>query len=518
MELLLAKLSVIDGSGAPAFSGSLGIENGRLRVFRGLDAPAARHTVDLTGLTAVPGLIDAHAHGDLLLSSAYATDSKLSQGITTQIAGQCGVSCFPAPAMRPMLLQYIRSLAPYPTVPAQASCADYEAFAAWACTLPCPLDTRCFVGHGTLRLAVMGYAERQPDAAELTRMRVLLRKCIRQGALGLSAGLVYPPGCYAGSDELLSLLRVVHEEGGCFACHPRSESDALVEARAESIRLAREADVPLCLSHMKAAGHDNYGKPRAVIRMMEDAAAHGQKLLMDSYPYLAGNTALNVSIPPRYFSHGLDGLVRALEDPLSRADIRAGILQKGVGYENYIYNCGGFAGVFVSSCPVFHDAEGMRVSDYAARVGCDPFDAYCDILIKNGGLGLALYFHMCQADMLEILSHPLCVVGTDALLGHEGENPHPRAFGSMARAYRLLTAAPSSLSPEAAIRKMSGQTAAFLGLSGKGLLADGYDADIALLDLAQFADRASYESGAVHTAGVRCVLRGGKIVFGGLNA
>ncbi|HWQ06054.1 MAG TPA: amidohydrolase family protein [Feifaniaceae bacterium] len=510
MDFLIENCTIIDGTGSPAYTGSVGFESGRMRVYTGGTLPNVSEIIDGTGLTLVPGLIDAHSHGDLTMTSVYAARAKLTQGVTTQIAGQCGISMFPAGGGRETLFtRFVSGIAPHPDFPEDLSrLSSADGFFGWVESLRYPVTTKAFVGHGTLRLWAMGYENRKPDAGELKRMEDMLRACIREGALGLSTGLVYAPSCYADNDEILALLRVVAEEGGVYATHPRNEGDGVIESRRESIRLAKEAGVPLCASHLKAAGRDNWGKTNVLLYDLERAAGEGLKVLIDCYPYDAGCTALNVSIPPRYFTRGLTGLVEALKDPIEREVVRKEVSRKA-DYENYVYNCGGFAGVFVSSCPVDHSAEGMFISDYAAKTGVDPFDAYCDILIKNNGLGLAVYFHMSEDDVAAILSHPLCVMGTDGLIGSASENPHPRAFGSTAHAFDLMVRKRKLLTPEQMIRKMSGQVAAFFGLTQKGRIANGCDADAVLLDLNAFCDKATYAAGSAPCEGIRAVFSGG---------
>ena len=302
LDLLIQNCSIIDGTGAPAFLGSVGFESGRVRIFRGGECPPAKEVIGASGLTLVPGFLDAHSHGDLTLVSPFATRAKLGQGITTQIAGQCGVSLFPADAAKAdTFSRFVSGIAPYPDLPEHLSLLESaKGFFAWVDALQNPLTTKSFVGHGTLRLWAMGYENREPNAGELGRMQDMLRRCIREGALGLSTGLVYAPSCYAQNDEILALLRVVHEEGAIYATHPRNEGDFVEEARAESIRLALEADVPLCVSHLKAAGRRNWGKPRAMLETLNRAVEQGLRALVDCYPYTAGCTSLNVSILPRY--------------------------------------------------------------------------------------------------------------------------------------------------------------------------------------------------------------------------
>ncbi len=513
LDVLIKNCNIIDGTGAPQYSGSVGFRSGKMKVFRGGEQPDARQTVDATGLTLLPGLIDAHSHGDLTLMSPYATASKLSQGITTQIAGQCGVSLFPATVAEPALFsRFVAGIAPHPDLPEDLSyLSDAAGFYQWLYSLGNPITTKSFVGHGSLRLWAMGYENRKPDAGELKRMQEMLRCCIRQGALGLSTGQVYAPSCYADNDEILALLRVLREEGGTYANHPRNEGNTVVEARTETMRLAQEAGVPLCVSHLKAAGRQNWGKPHGMLQSIDEAAQRGQRVLIDCYPYTAGCTSLNVSVPPRYFTRGMSSLIEALKSPSEREVIREEIGRQS-NYDNFVYNCGGFAGVFVSSCPIDHNAEGMFLTDYASQLGIDPFDAYCDLLIRNNGLGLGIYFHMDESDVLEILSHPLCVIGTDGLIGKPNENPHPRAFGTMAHAYDLLVRKTKTLTSEQMIYKMSGQTAEFLHLGGKGCIQNGMDADVLLIDFDSFIDTATYQNGSGLCKGIKKIYIKGKEV------
>ena len=516
MDTLIKCLTIIDGTGNPSFPGAIGMENGKLTVFNEPDPSVpAKEVIDGTGLTAVPGFIDAHSHGDLTMVSDYATASKITQGITTQITGQCSFSMFPCDPDRnsyDRFTKFIGGIAPYPDMPEDPACCESAgAFLEWICSLDNPVKTYSLVGHGSLRLWAMGYEDRKPDSTELKRMQDMLRRCIREGALGLSTGLVYAPSRCADNEELLALLRVVHEEGGVYATHPRNEADMVVEARRESIRLVQEADVPLCYSHMKTAGRDNWGKSTVLLDDVNRALDSGTKILMDNYPYFAGNTALNVSIPPRYFADGLPGLVRALQDPAECEKIEEEMSRKS-NYDNYIYNAGGFSGTFVSSCPEFHDAENMFITEYAEKIGVSPFEAYRRILVNNNGLGLGIYFHLNKDDVYRIYSHPLCAVGTDGLIGLSSENPHPRSFGTMPRAYRLLTEEARLCSPEEAIHRMTGLTAEFLHLDGKGFLKDGKDADVLLLDMDNFKDNAEYKKGNARCSGISRVFVGGKEV------
>ena len=511
-DILIKNVSVIDGSGAPAFDASIGMADGKIKIFRDGQLPAAGRVIDGTGLTAVPGFIDSHSHGDLMVTDRFSAASKLTQGFTSQIAGQCGYSAFPCHAGEEALWKsFLTSVATHPSVPPKPAedAASYAPWHEWESASGIPLTTYSLVGHGTLRLWAMGYDRRKPTAEELQKMCDMLRQCMREGAKGLSTGLVYAPCVYAEEEELVALLNVVREENGVFTCHPYNESDESEEALAQAIRLAGLAGVPLCESHFKSCGRQNWGKPHRMLEQTRAARANGQRIMLDCYPYIAGATALNISIPPRWFENGLTGLTEALADPVRRAAIREE-MDRHEGYENFIVNCGGLQGVYVTSCPDFHDAEGMFVTDYAAKTGQDPFDAYCDILVKNGCHGLAVYFHMNEDDVAEILADPWCAVGTDGLLGLPAENPHPRTFGTTARAFDLVVRQKKLVSAEEMIRKMTSLPATFFGLDGKGFIRDGYDADVVLLDLPAFRDRATWDNGTARTEGIRRLFKAGK--------
>ncbi len=389
---LIQNANIIDGTGAPAFLGDVLIRNGNIeKVARGgMPVPVQAEVIDASGLTLTPGFIDAHSHGDLMLESAFSALSKFSQGITTQAAGQCGVSMWPADVRdMPRHIRFVSGISPCPSVPPAEALASYKAYRAYADAIPNKPKTELFTGHGALRLAVMGHDAGKPTAAQMAAMQSLLREAMEGGSLGLSTGLVYAPGCYGQTEELIELLHVVHDCGGLYATHVRDESNRVEEAEDEALLCAARADVPVFISHFKAAGRQNWGKPARILKKFDAAIARGVRLTVDHYPYLAGQTSLNVSIPPRYRKDGMEALCRYLRDPAALRAIREEMAVQS-DYDNYVYNCGGFDGVMVAACPLFKDAEGMTIAAYANKTGQDPFDAYIDILRCNEGLGLGV--------------------------------------------------------------------------------------------------------------------------------
>ncbi|MEA5058736.1 MAG: amidohydrolase family protein [Candidatus Pelethousia sp.] len=517
VDICIQNASIIDGTGRPAYKGSVGIAKGRIAQVRAGQGATlqARETLDAKGLTLCPGFIDAHSHGDLMLESDFSSLSKLSQGVTTQVAGQCGASLCPAnQGEMEEFTRFVSAIAPYPTMPKDpASMAGFEAYARYIEGLALPLNVALFTGHGALRLWAMGYDDSQPTARQMERMEGMLRECIQAGSLGLSTGLVYVPGCYGRENEITALLKAAAAEGGMYATHVRDESDFLLEAEQEAVRSAEAADIPLFISHFKAAGRQNWGKPRRVLtEIFDPAVARGLQLTVDHYPYLAGMTSLNVSIPPRFRKDGPQALARHLENPADVAEIRRA-MEKPCGYDNYVYNSGGFDGVLVSSCPIFHEAEGMRVAEYAEKTGQDPFDAYVDILRRNNGLGLGVYFHMCEEDLLAIAKYPHSVIGTDGLMGRPDENGHPRAFASFIRAVEYYVLEKKLFSLEEMIHRMSGLPADRLSLYGKGVIAAGMDADLVLLDGNNLRARATYANSNQTCLGVKKVFVAGEVAY-----
>lgn len=519
LDLYIHNANIIDGTGKPAFMGSVGIAAGRIACVhegQGEQFPASE-LLDAKGMCLCPGFIDAHSHGDLMLESDFSALSKLSQGITTQVAGQCGASMCPASAAHMAdFTRFVSGFAPYPTLPGSpAALADFASYARYIEGLELPLNVAVFTGHGALRLWAMGFDAGAPTKAQQDRMEGMLKDCVRAGSLGLSTGLVYVPGCYGREEEITDLLKAARAAGGLYATHVRDESDGLIEAEREAVRSAQMADIPVFISHFKAAGRQNWGKPARVLNEVFDPAiAAGLELTVDHYPFLAGMTSLNVSIPPRFRKDGLEALLRHLNDPASLREIQHE-MDGPHGYDNYIYNSGGFGGALVSSCPVFHDAEGMTIAAYAEKTGQAPFDAYADILRRNNGLGLGVYFHMCEEDLLTIAKYPHSVIGTDGLLGRPEENGHPRAFASFVRAMEYYVFEKKLFSLEEMIRRMSGLPAERLGLKGKGVIAAGMDADLALLDLDNLCARADYVSSNQTCGGVERVLVAGETAYDG---
>lgn len=511
LNSLIKNVNIIDGSGKKAYKGDVGIKDGKIR----FGERQAQEEISADGLTLIPGFIDAHSHSDITLTDDFSSLSKLSQGITTHVGGNCSISMFPV-SDSDNFLKFAKAYCTCPSVPEDISVlATPEGYAEYLKRTPLRLNMAYYTGMGSLRLYAMGYSDKKPSISELSVMKEMLGRAIDSGSLGLSTGLVYVPNCYSSKEEIIELLKVVKAHNGFYATHVRNESDLVTEAYDEALECARITGVPLFLSHFKAAGRRNWGKPAKILEKVDNCIKEGMNITLDHYPYLAGMTSLNVSIPPEYRKNGTAKLSEYLNDPKIVGKIKARMAYPAEDYENYVIACGGFDGVMVSSCPYEHSAEGKTIAEYAKEIGKEPFDAYISILKANKGLGLGIYFHMCEDDLLAIAKYPYTIIGTDALFGAAGENVHPRAFGTFSQGYDLYVNEKKIFTAEEYINRVTGFTAERFGFKHKGLIADGYDADLALIDLNEFKPSATYKNSNLLTKGVKAVFVNGNLAFDG---
>ncbi len=508
-DLLIKNVTVYDGTGAPAFLGDVACVGGKLR----LGAPGVPCDVlDGTGLSLAPGFIDTHSHGDSCLGSAHNSLSRVSQGITTQLTGNCGDS---AAVADEEMVGGMHGLTPSPGLDGPEHFAAFGPYLEYARSLPLVENSAFLIGHNNLRRIVMGYDDRRPAPHELDRMRDLLRDAMEHGAFGLSSGLFYTPGAYAGIDEMAALCEVVAEYGGVYATHMRNESEAVLDAMREAIETARRSGCRLIISHLKVCGRRNHGIAADMLRLIHEARASGVRAAADQYPYEASATTLLSCIPPWHFTAGDSALVQSLRTPETRRAIRREIEENTGGFENLIYGCGGFDGVRIASAPRTPGVLGKSLGDIARERGADPFDAMFDLLVLNGGDVQAIYFDIGEPDMTAILSDPTIMVGTDGVAVAPDALCHPRAFGSFTRALGRYGRDRGLLPMPAMIRKMTGLPAEVLGLSRKGRIADGFDADLVLFDAASVCDRATFENPHQVSDGIEAVVIGGEIVYRG---
>jgi len=508
-DLLFKNAVIIDGTGAPERRGNVAVSNGRIVLAPG----EAVETVDAGGKVLCPGFIDSHSHGDRILGTDYGRLCKTSQGITTEVVGQCGSTCFPvAPGKADLLVKYLGALPPsiLNSIDGFTSFANYLNFVnAQQLTANCLMLT----GHTALRLAVMGYDRRKPTDRELQKMRELLRECMEHGSLGLSTGLLYSPSRYADVDEVAALCEVVAEYGGLYTTHMRDESSHVVESVRESLEVVRRTGVRLCISHHKICGRQNWGLSEQTLALIDEAVNDGFAVNYDVYPYTASMSKLSVCLPAYCFAGGTDALNKMLQDPQQQALIKAQMTGDDPEFDGRYRHCGGFTGILISQAPETPEAEGMTIAEYAQKTGRDEFETYFDLVVKNGAKGYGIYYSMCDEDLERIVAGPHGVIGSDGVVTSMHGKTHPRGWGTFPRAIRLFVKEKHLFDLPGMIRRMTSLTAEKLGLKDRGRIAEGLAADLLLLDFDKIGDTATYTDPAQLCEGIECVVTNGKIVY-----
>jgi len=513
LDLMIRNAYLIDGTGTPGFYADLGIKDDKIETIRkpGSETPRgvrrplkddkAKRMVNAEGLAVSPGFIDIHSHSDALALLNPYCESKVRQGITLEVCGNCGVS--PGPlfgAAREEAEKYYRNYG------ISITWRTLDEFLDKLESKGLSINFASLIGHGTVRASVMGYEDRQPTSQELFRMRELVDQGMRGGAFGLSTGLIYAPGCYAQTEELIELSKVVGRYGGFYASHIRSEGERWLEAISEVIEIGRQANLPVQISHFKVGGSKNLRKICKAFELIDCARSGGLEVTCDQYPYIATSTSLSVYIPSWALEGGTEALISRLKNPLQRKKIKAQIEVESHKIfvslvrkkENKIY-------------------QGKTVAEIAKRMNKEPREVIFDLLISEDGIVQIVRFALSEANVQAIMPHPAVMVGTDAsalapygLLG-EGK-PHQRAYGTFPRVLGRYVREKKILRLEEAIRKMTGLPAQRLGLKDRGLIKSGFFADLVIFDPEKIGDRASFQNPHRFPKGIEYVMVNGKIV------
>lgn len=513
-DLLIQNATIVDGTGAPAFAGSVACMDGKLKVLPAQCGAEARKVIDGTGLTVCPGFIDPHSHGDVPLGQKFNSLSKISQGITTHVAGQCGFSMFPVDPAKLKLMQEGMAIFTDSFPEEMETFTTFENYLRYVDTLKLPENVKFLAGHVSLRIAAMGYDNRKPTREEMEHMKAMLREAMEHGAMGLCSGLIYIPSVYADVDEFVELCKVVAEYDGIYTSHMRNESNEILKSVAETIEVGRRSGCRVHISHLKVCGKPHWGVSKEVLEMIAQAQKEGIRVTADQYPYTASMTHLSACIPPKYFTKGISGMVEIIKDPDMQAQIKAEMMDPATPFENQYINCGGFDGIFVSACGATPQYEGMTIADAAKKYGMDEFDLFFDLLIQNHGVATAMYFCMCDEDMFRIISCDSVMTGTDGILPkNETVRAHPRAFGSFPRAIRYFVKEHHILTLEQMIHKMTGLTAEKMMIDTKGIIRDGMDADLVVMDYENLRDTADFMHSNTVADGIEYVIVGGEVVY-----
>src|SRR5579864_1741401 len=513
-DVIIKNGKIIDGSGNPWVSGDVAIRGDRIAKIGNLDGANARRIIDAHNLVVAPGFIDMLGQSEMALLIDNRSLSKLSQGITSEITGE-GNSIAPQNALTLSELQ--------PELDHYHLTVDWTTLDSYFSRLEktgTPLNIGTYVGAAQVRQAVLGDVDRAPNPDELERMKGLVAEAMQQGAFGISTALIYPPGHYAKTDELIELAKVAGRYGGIYASHMRSEGQSETAAVEEALRIGREAHVPVEIFHLKVIGKPRWGTMPKIVGMIQTARDAGQDVSADMYPYLAGGTALASSMPPWVADGGVAKLLERLKDPSIRAKIKQEMATEHPNWENLYLGSGGASGILVSGIvnPDLKQYDGKTLAQIATAQKKAPLDALFDLVLADKAQTGALYFIANEDDLRYGLKQPWTSIGLDAseqsLDGPLFEaHSHPRAFGSMPRFLGHYVRDEHLLPLEQGIRKVTSLPAQRERLRDRGLLKEGYFADITVFDPATIQDKATYENSTALSQGVKYVFVNGQLEY-----
>jgi N-acyl-D-amino-acid deacylase len=515
LDLVITGGLVLDGTGAPAAAADVGVAGDRIVEVGRLAGVQARRVIRADGRVVSPGFIDMHAHDDFNLPVNPLAAEKTRQGVTTLVTGNCGLS--PAPlgtAHRQAVLDAVDTLD-------SGLVYDWPTFGAFLDRMPpLGLNAATLVGHGTVRVAVLGDESRAPRPDELERMAALVDEAMAAGAFGLSTGLFGPPSGYAATDEVVALARVAARHGGAYHTHMRDEGVQIEDAVREALGIGARARCAVQISHLKISSLDRWGRAGDLLATIDEARRRGVRVACDQYPYHASSGGLRHHLPTWVHAGGLPALLGRIREPTTRArlryDLLEGMAKSGVSMRFYRWDL-----TRVSESPTRPEYAGLTLAEIGAREGKAPVDALLDLLLADCGRTGGIYFHISEDDVCTIMRDPHVGVGSDGLYtGRPGQpgrgRPHPRHFGTFPRVLGRYARDEGVLTLAEAVRKMTSLSADALGLADRGRIRVGAAADLVVFDPATIADRATFETPHMAPRGIGAVVvNGAPVVLDG---
>jgi N-acyl-D-amino-acid deacylase len=513
-DLIIEQGDLVDGTGAAARRADLAVRQGRIAAIGDLQSALALKRLNARGYVVAPGFVDIHNHSDLALLADGRAESMIRQGVTTQVIGNCGIS--PAPVSEGIRndLRGTMSGLEYGTP------WTWNGFGEFLDALrPVPKATHVapLVGHGAIRAVAMGFVDRPPSGDELVRMKHLTAEAMGAGAFGVSTGLVYPPGLYSRTEELVEVSRVVSGHRGLYASHVRGEASTVVDSVREVLRIAREAEVPVQISHHKAAGRENWGKVRTTYALI-DEASRTHDVTFDIYPYRAGSANLSQLLPPWAHVGGTEAMLRRLRDPGLRPQLLHDVVHGTSDWNNFFR----IDWRDIRLAYVHREGnrwmQGLSVHEAAEHARRDPVELTLDLILEDANRSMMVNFVMAEEDVDFLLPKPQSMIGSDGwsispggptAIGH----PHPRAYGAFARVLARYVREKKVLGLEEAVHKMTGKPARKLRLDRRGELQEGSWADVVVFDPAAVRDRATFEDPHQFAEGIHWVLVDGHITL-----
>lgn len=511
MKILLKNGIVIDGTGEKPFRADLLIEDDKiLKVQENINIENVK-IIDVDGKVVCPGFIDTHSHSDLMILVNPYNETKIRQGITTEVLGQDGISMAPLP--KEYISPWRKNLAgldgdtdeidwTYETTDNYLKMMEHKGIG---------LNQSYLVPHGNVRMEAMGLEGREATDEEIQKMCEITRREMEAGAYGLSTGLIYIPCAYSETKELIEMCKVVAEFDGLFVVHQRSEADTILQSMEEVIQIGKLSGVRIHFSHFKVCGKKSWKYIDDVIKLLEKAQDEGVKISFDQYPYVAGSTMLGVVLPPWAHAGGTDKLLERLSDNEKRAKMVKDI-QKGIpGWDNFI-DFAGFDQIFVTSVKTEKNEKfiGKSLEEIGKLQGKNPFDATFDLLLEEENAVGMVDFYGLEEHVITFLKRPEQNVCTDGLLGGK---PHPRAYGAFPRVLGKYVREEKALSLEEAIFKMTKKPAELLGLKKRGTLKEGNFADIVVFNPDTIVDKGTFVDPVQYPEGIDYVIINGNLVI-----
>jgi len=494
-DVLLRGGRIVDGSGNPWFTGDVAIRGDRIAAIGTLKGARARRAIDARGLVVAPGFIDMLGQSEITVLVDPRVQSKITQGITTELTGEGGSV---APQTPFTIEDLLPGLAEYKLT---VDWRDYEGYFRRLKAKGSAINFAHLVGATQVRQAVLKSDNRLPDGAELEAMKRHVARAMEAGAFGVSSSLIYPPASFSDTHELVELAKVASSYGGFYASHIRNEADDIFTALKEAETIGEQARIPVEIWHLKCAGRKNWGRMPDVVADIEAARARGIDVTADIYPYPASSTGLAASLPPTASEGGVARLVERLKDPAERARIRAEVESPSGRWESLFHNVGGPEGVLIVGVRTQANKplQGKRLSEIAALRGKDAIETMFDLLVEENGSVDCVYFAMSEEDVRTAMTAPWVSFNCDnAGVSPEGvlgaSNCHPRAYGTFPRVLGRYVRDQKVLRLEEAVRKMTSLPAQRIGLRDRGLLRPGAFADITVFDPEKVIDRATFDA------------------------
>lgn len=501
-DLILSGGLVIDGTGKEPYAANVCVKDGKIACITTENDLNTKEMLDVSGFAVTPGFIDTHSHSDANLLQDAPTESKLAQGVTTEIIGNCGMSVLPATE------EHYEELDDYVQLNYRThvrnSVSDYAADAQQK-----GLSINCgmLVGHSMLRMAVMGFVNRDPDENEMEQLKQLLDRELRRGAKGMSLGLIYPPSAFSSQEELVELSKVIAKHNGLLAVHMRNEGAKVFEAVDEMITIAERSGAHVHISHLKLMGKPQWGRSVQLLQKIRSARDRGIHITCDQYPFHASSTLVTAMVPHWAHAGGPEALMRRMENREGAEEIR-----------KEMENRGGPHAVLVVNTRGAHPAwEGMYIDEIAQELGVDPVDAVIRVVLETKTTGECIYFSMDPQDVKNIMREPYICVGSDgnALSFDKNftkSNVHPRHFAAFSQYFQ--TVRENNLMPiQQAVHKATGLAAEIMNITDRGILAEGMAADIAVFDPNAYESRSTFMESRVPPVGVRHVLVNGEFAL-----